>query len=57
MNRLLSCAIVLGLTAGLSACDKKERMPLPRTAAGEIKQQAKEAVGAVEDSTKKDKSK
>ena len=48
MNRLLSWLIVLGLAVGISACDKKERVPLPKTGAGEVKQQAKEAVGAVE---------
>ena len=30
MNRLLSWLIVLGLIAGLSACDKKEGVPLPK---------------------------
>lgn len=40
MNRLLAWLIVLGLATGLSACDKKEKVPLPKMAAGEIKQQA-----------------
>jgi hypothetical protein len=48
MNRPLSWLIVLGLTVGISACDKKEGVPLPKTDAGEVKQQAKEPVGAVE---------
>lgn len=43
MNRLLSWLIVLGLALGISACAKKDGVPLPRTGAGEIKQQAKEA--------------
>jgi predicted amino acid racemase len=55
MNRLLSCLIVLGLATGLSACDKKEKVPLPKMAAGDIKQQAKLAVGAVENAAKKEK--
>ena len=55
MNRLLSWLIVLGLAAGFSACDKKEAVPLPKTGGGEVKQQAKEAVGAVQDATKKEK--
>ena len=54
MNRLLSWLIVLGLAVGISACDKKEGV-LPKTAAGEVKQQAKEAVGAVENAAKKEK--
>jgi hypothetical protein len=44
MNRFLSCLIALGLAVGISACDKKERMPLPKTGASEVKQQAKEAL-------------
>ena len=48
MNRPLSWLIVLGLTVGISACDKKEKVPLPKTDAREIKQHAKEPVGAVE---------
>lgn len=55
MNRLLSWLIVLGLAVGISACDKKEKVPLPKTGAGEVKQQAKEAVGAVENAAKKEK--
>ncbi len=55
MNRLLSWLIVLGLAAGFSACDKKERVPLPKTGGGEVKQQAREAVGAVQNATKKEK--
>ena len=55
MNRLLSWLIVLGLAVGLSACDKKEGVPLPKIGAGEVKQQAKEAVGAVENAAKKEK--
>ncbi len=47
MNRLLSWLIVLGLAVGISACDKKEGVPMPKTGAREVKQQAKEAVGAV----------
>ena len=55
MNRLLSWLIVLGLAVGISACDKKEGVPLPKTGAGEVKQQAKEAVGAVGNAAKKEK--
>jgi hypothetical protein len=55
MNRLLSWLIVLGLAVGISACDKKEGVPLPKTGTGELKQQAKEAVGAVENAAKKEK--
>lgn len=55
MNRLLSLLIVLGLATGLSACDKQEKAPLPKMAAGEIQQQAKQAVGAVENAAKKEK--
>ena len=50
-----SWLIVLGLAIGISACDKKEGVPLPKTGAGEVKQQAKEAVGAVENAAKKEK--
>lgn len=42
MNRPLSWLLVLGLTVGISACDKKEGVPLPKTDAGEVKQQAKD---------------
>ena len=55
MSRLLSWLIVLGLAVGISACDKKEGMPLPKTGAGEVKQQAKETVAAVENAAKKEK--
>lgn len=55
MNRLLSWLIVPGLAVGISACDKKERVPLPKTGAGEVKQQAREPVGAVENAAKKEK--
>jgi hypothetical protein len=55
MNRLLSWLIVLGLALGISACDKKEGVPLPKTGAGEVKQQAKEVVGAVENAAKQEK--
>ena len=48
MNRPLTWLIVLGLTVGISACDKKEGVPLPKTDAREVKQQAKEPVGAAE---------
>lgn len=44
MNRLSLRLVVLGLVAAMAACDKKERVPLPRTGAGEVKQQAKEAI-------------
>jgi hypothetical protein len=37
MNRLLSWLIVLGLAVGISACDKKEGVPMPKTGAGEVK--------------------
>jgi len=47
MNRPLSWLLVLGLTVGISACDKKVGVPLPKTDAGEVKQLAKEPVGAV----------
>jgi predicted small lipoprotein YifL len=43
MNRLLSWLIVLGLAAGLAACDKKERVPLPKVGTAEVEQHAKEA--------------
>jgi hypothetical protein len=55
MNRLLSWLIVLALAAGISACDKKEGVPLPKTGAREVEQQAGEAVGAVENAAKKEK--
>ena len=55
MNRLLSWLIVLGLASGMSACDRHDGVPLPRTGAGEVKQQAKELVGAVENTAKEDK--
>ncbi len=55
MNRFLSWLIVLGLAAGFSACDKKEGVPLPKTGGGEVTQQAKEVVGAVQNATKKEK--
>jgi hypothetical protein len=48
LNRLIWCLIVPGLTAGLAACDKKERVPLPKTDAGEIRQVAVAAVGVLE---------
>jgi hypothetical protein len=54
MNLLLSWLIVPGLAVGISACDKKEGVPLPKTGAGEVKQQAKEAVGAVKNAAKKE---
>lgn len=55
MNRLLLWLIVLGLVLGISACDKREGIPLPRIGAGEVKQQAREAAGAVENAAKKEK--
>jgi hypothetical protein len=55
MNRLLSWLIVLALAAAVSACDKKEGVPLPKTGAGEGKQQAKDAIGAMEYAAKKEK--
>lgn len=55
MNRLLSWSIVLALAVGISACDKKEGVPLPKTGAGGVQQQAREVVGAVENATKKEK--
>jgi hypothetical protein len=48
MNRLLSCLIIVGLVVAISACDKREWMPTPKTGAGEVNQKAKEPVGAVE---------
>lgn len=54
MKRLIAWLIALGLAAGLAACDKKEKVPLPRTATGEVKQQAKAAPGAVQDAAKKE---
>lgn len=53
MKRFLAWLIVPGLALSISACDKKERVPLPRVGAGEVKQQAKEAVGALENAAKK----
>ena len=56
MNSPLSWLIVLGLvTAGISACDKTEVTPLPKIGAGEVKQQASEAVGAVQNAATKEK--
>jgi len=46
MTRAWSWLIVLALVLGISACDKKRGVPLPRTGAGEVKQQATPAVGA-----------
>lgn len=48
MRRLSSCLIVLGLAVAISACDKREWLPTPKTGAGEVEQQAKEPVGAVD---------
>jgi hypothetical protein len=48
MNRLLSCLIVVGLVAAISACDKRDWMPTPKTGAGEVKQKVEEPVGAVD---------
>jgi hypothetical protein len=46
MNRLLLWLIILGLGLGISACDKKETVPLPKTGAAEAKQQAKDRLDA-----------
>ena len=48
MNRPLSWLIVVGLAVGICACDKKDGVPMPKTGTGEVKRQAKEAVGAAE---------
>ena len=55
MNRLLLWLLVTGLAASISACDKTEVTPLPRTGAGEVKQQAREAAGAVQNAAIKEK--
>jgi len=44
MKRVLSWLIALELVLGIAACDKKERVPLPKTGASEVKQQAKEVI-------------
>ena len=48
MNHHLSWLIVLGLAAGMAACDRKEVSPRPKTGAWEVKQQARTPVSAVE---------
>jgi hypothetical protein len=40
MNRVLLWWIVLSLALGLSACDKREKAPLPKIGAGEVEQPA-----------------
>lgn len=55
MKRLLSWLIVLGLASGISSCDKMEGVLLPKTGAGEVRQQAKELVGAIKNTAKEDK--
>lgn len=47
MNHHLSWLIVLGLAAGMAACDRKEVSPRPKTGAWELKQQARTPVSAV----------
>jgi predicted small lipoprotein YifL len=39
MKRVLSWLIALGLVLGISACEKKESVPLPKTGASEFQQQ------------------
>ena len=55
MNRLLSWLLVPGLAAGISACDKTQVAPLPKMGAAEVKQQASEAVGTVQNAAVKEK--
>ena len=55
MQRVMSCLIVLGLVLDISACDKKERVPLPKTDAGKVEQKSREAVAAAGNVAKTDK--
>jgi hypothetical protein len=45
MKSVLSWLIALGLISGISACEKKERVPLPKTGASEIQKEGEEEVG------------
>jgi hypothetical protein len=54
MKRLFSL-IVLGLSVGLSACNKLDEVPLPKVGSGEAKQEPKAVVGAVESAAKKER--